>query len=96
MGFDLKTHKMNKKGQVIRTQPYRLYIDKGVRKFERPPGSGQFFAEDGSPIASTKKEESVKVEVKAEVKAETKKASPLPAQKKDDIASLKADLLGED
>lgn len=47
--FDLKTQRMNKKGQVTHRQPYRLYVEKGVEKYERPPGSGQFFHRNGEP-----------------------------------------------
>jgi hypothetical protein len=46
--FDLKTHIRNKKGQVSSVNPYKLVIENGVKKFERPPNSGNWFNEDGS------------------------------------------------
>lgn len=51
-GFDLRTIRLNKKGQVVSRQPYRLYIEKGVQKFERPPGSGNFYAPNGDLISA--------------------------------------------
>lgn len=52
--FDLRTEKRNKKGQVVSKNPYRLIIENGVRKFERPPGSGKFFYENGEPLKKEK------------------------------------------
>jgi hypothetical protein len=52
--FDLVTHKRNKKGSVTSTNFYTLHIVNGVRKFERPKGSGIFYAEDGSLLADKK------------------------------------------
>lgn len=56
MGFDYRTQKMNKKGQVVSKTPYRLYVENGQRKLERPPGSGQFFYENGEPMVTAKTE----------------------------------------
>lgn len=53
--FDLTTQKRNKKGVVISSSPYRLHVDGGVRKFERPPGSGMFYAENGELMSQPKK-----------------------------------------
>jgi hypothetical protein len=53
-GFDLRTHIRDPKtGQVIKKQPYKLYIGKfdgsNVGKFyERPVGSGNLFYENGA------------------------------------------------
>ena len=51
-GFDLITHKRNRKGQITHQQPYRLHIKDGVQKFERPPGSGIFYAANGELLES--------------------------------------------
>lgn len=56
MKFDLRTQKINSKGKVTSKQPYRLFIDKGVHKFERPPGSGYFYAPNGDLISEPKVE----------------------------------------
>lgn len=55
-GFDLTTQKLNKKGKVIANQPYRLFVENGVRKFERPVGSGIMYTENNELITSVKKE----------------------------------------
>lgn len=71
MSFDLKTHIVNKRGQLVATQHYRLKIENGVRKFERPPGSGDWFFENGQPVQGEAKVEAP-VEAKPAVKAEVK------------------------
>lgn len=48
--FDLKTHIINKKGQVVAEHHYIMKCTQGVRTFERPPKSGNWFHEDGSPV----------------------------------------------
>ena len=53
--FDLSVHKRNAKGQIVRKEPYRLVVEAGQKKYERPPGSGFFYAEDGSLISQPKK-----------------------------------------
>ena len=93
MAFDLKTQRLNKKGQVTHRQPYRLYVKNGVQMFERPPGSGNFFNPDGTPILKKedKKAKAQKVVVKEElpeVQAEVEVS--------EDMADLKSDLLGEE
>jgi hypothetical protein len=55
--FDYRTQKLNKKGQVISRSPYRLYVEGGIKKLERPPGSGNFFYENGQPVPKKKEEE---------------------------------------
>lgn len=54
-GFDLVTHKRNKKGQVTSTNHYTLHIENGMRKYERPKGSKMFYSEDGTLLSSPKK-----------------------------------------
>lgn len=54
--FDLTVQKRNKKGQVVSSTPYRLFIENGVRKFERPVGSGVFYGEDGALLSKPKVE----------------------------------------
>lgn len=65
-GFDFSVHKLNKKGQIVRTQPYRLVIAGGVRKFERPPGSGMWY--DESNVLISKKKEGSKPEMEKSTK----------------------------
>ncbi len=60
--FDLDTHKRNGKGQIIHVQPYRLVIDANGRRFERPPGSGNWFTEGGDVIAQPRAAEPVVAE----------------------------------
>ena len=43
--FDLEVHKRNNKGQITHSQPYRLVIENGMKLFERPVGSGYWYAE---------------------------------------------------
>jgi hypothetical protein len=50
MTFDLRTHKRNSKGVITRVEPYRLFIKDGAQRFERPPGSGYFYAANGELI----------------------------------------------
>ncbi len=54
-GFDHIVHKRNKKGKIASKQPYTLHIMSGVRKYERPPGSGKFFTENNEPIIEAKR-----------------------------------------
>lgn len=48
--FDYITHLRNKKGKIYATQPYRMFVSKEGVKLERPPGSGEFFNPDGTPV----------------------------------------------
>lgn len=55
--FNLTTHHRDKKGNIIKHDPYVLVIENGVKKFERPPGSGVWYAENGellNPIVEKK------------------------------------------
>lgn len=52
--FDLKTHIRDGKGNIKEAKPYRLTITNGVKEFERPPGSGNFYTEGGDLIRSPK------------------------------------------
>lgn len=46
--FDLNVHVRDGKGNIVKENHYRLTIKDGVKEFERPPGSGQFFDEAGN------------------------------------------------
>lgn len=61
--FDLKTHPRDKKGNVARENHYRLTIRDGVKEFERPPGSGYFYAENNELIRGPKAGKTVDVPV---------------------------------
>lgn len=82
MAFDLRTQRVNSKGQITQKNPYVLVIENGIKKFERPKGSGQWFSENGDPIRMEKETQAVRV-----VQPEK--------EKKTEMADLKADLLGE-
>ncbi len=46
-GFDLRTHLRDKKGRLLKTQPYRLHMRGSQKYFERPLNSGNLFYENG-------------------------------------------------
>lgn len=48
--FDLTTHIRDGKGNIIKSQPYRLTIISGVHEYERPPGSGYVYTAGGDLI----------------------------------------------
>lgn len=69
--FDLRTHVRDGKGRVVSENHYRLFIENGVQKFERPPGSKMFYDAAGTLISSpktapTKPEPRVDIETKIE------------------------------
>lgn len=69
MAFDLFVHKRNAKGQLTDVQPYRLVVENGIQKFERPKGSGYWY--DAAGVLIQKPEEKAP-EPKAEPKPEPK------------------------
>jgi hypothetical protein len=52
--FDLITHQRNGKGQVVSKNPYRLVVENGIQRFERPPGSGFWYDAAGKLVAEPK------------------------------------------
>ena len=48
--FDLTTHIRDAKGNIVKSQPYRLTIISGVHEYERPPGSGYVYTAGGDLI----------------------------------------------
>lgn len=54
MSFDLWVHKRNSQGKITQVENYRLVIEDGERKYERPVGSGKWYFENGDPIPGTK------------------------------------------
>lgn len=48
--FDLTTHVRDAKGNIVKSQPYRLTITNGVYEYERPPGSGYVYTGGGDLI----------------------------------------------
>lgn len=68
--FDLKTHSRGKDGKVSRSNPYRLVIENGVSKFERPPNSGYWYDAQNNLIQKPKAGEVKKAEKKQEVDIE--------------------------
>jgi len=83
MAFDLRTQRLNKKGQIIAKTPYRLIVENGVHKFERPPGSKIFYAADGTLLSAPKTEAVVEPVVEKTTKH----------KKNSDMDDLKADIL---
>lgn len=53
--IDLVVHPRNKKGDVLKSKPYRLVIENGQQMYEVPPGSGDFFSQNGERIKEVKK-----------------------------------------
>lgn len=109
MAFDLRTQRLNKKGQIISRNDYTLTITNGVQRFERPKGSGQYFNADGTPFASQKvdKKEEAKKQIeakKAAAKAAAQKVEEpvvveepeVEVEASDEMADLKADLLQDE
>ena len=94
MAFDFRTQRMNKKGQVTSKTPYRLFIDKGVQKFERPPKSGVFYNADGSLIPSEPKVMAKEAPKKSNEKKSYAKEPEVEVDQKEKD-ELKADLLLE-
>lgn len=55
MAFNHHVHRRDSKsGNVNGADPYRLIIDGGEIRYERPPGSGNFFHADGSEVEKPK------------------------------------------
>ena len=52
--FDLRTHPRDAKGQIGQENHYRLVIDNGEKRFERPPGSGWIYTEADDLISKPK------------------------------------------
>lgn len=85
MAFDLFTRKMNKKGQIVKDQPYNLYIDGGVQVYER---DGEFFYADGSPAEKEHIPAAALKAVKARKDEAEQDVKMSKAQLKKQIASL--------
>lgn len=93
-GFDLQVHHYDSKGKVARTNPYRLSIEAGKREFERPVGSGQWYAEDGTMVRDESKEVRAKLEAEAaeaQAKQEAQAAEAREALKAQIRAELEAE-----
>lgn len=71
--FDLLVHTRNKKGAVTTSNPYRLEISQGVRRFERPPHSGIWY--DGQGKLFPESEQKIREQEAAAIKAEQFKRS---------------------
>jgi len=94
MAFDWQVEHYNKAGKVIRKNDYRMVVDSQGKRMERPPGSGIWYAEDGSII---KDESAAILAAKAQAELEGKKLSEQQAMEareklKDE---LRAELLAE-
>ena len=83
-GFDLVTHKRNRKGVITSINPYTLRIRGTKWEFERPPGSGNIYAANGELIAGPIKDE--EAGVKKEAQEETKKLEKLMSEVKEEVS----------
>jgi len=72
--FDLVTHVRDGKGNIVSKNPYRLVIENGVHRYERPPGSGYWYDAAGTVISEPKAEKPA--QAAAPVKATTNGSSP--------------------
>ncbi len=75
MSFDLTTHKRNAKGQISQENHYIRKVSQGSVMYERPPKSGLWFYEDGTPVQAAKSTEDSADVILAEAKAVTGKAT---------------------
>lgn len=92
--FDHTTHHYDSQGKVVRDTTYRLKIESGAREYERPPGSGVWYAEDGSVI----RDDSAKIEAARKAAEEALAAAEAKDKADKDAAyraAVKAELLAE-
>lgn len=76
--FDLTVHKVDPKtARVISQNHYVLHIDNKGTRFERPPGSGEFFAPNGDILPESKS-----IVAEAAARAVVKPVSPAEAPAK--------------
>ena len=68
--FDHRTHLRNKKGNIIGKNLYRLRISKTGMEYERPPGSGNFYAPNNSLIRGPLKDKQDELRTLSDVEAE--------------------------
>ena len=88
----------NKQGKVIVRDPYRMVVDSQGKRYERPPGSGKWYAPDGSLI----KDESAAIEaqkakeLEAREAAEAQRVEFARLKLREELkAELKAELIAE-
>jgi len=95
-GFDLRVHIRDKKtGRLTHAQPYRMKVEKGQERFERPVDSGNWWTRDGEPIGEHKEYIAPMTsdqKVKAAIVGKDNQISELEAK----IAKLEADAIKED
>ena len=90
MAFDYQVEHYNKQGKVIRTNTYRMVVDAEGTRMERPPGSGIWYAPDGSVI----KDESAAIEA-VKLAAAAKEQAILEAKAIEARNKLKDELRAE-
>lgn len=54
--FDFWVSKTDKRGKLVSVNPYKMLVENGVRKMERPPGSGNWYDEGGTLLSKPKEE----------------------------------------
>ena len=62
--FDFVVSKNDKKGKNVSYNPYRMVVENGMRKMERPPGSGYWYDESNNLLSQPKVEEKTKEQTK--------------------------------
>ena len=88
--FDYRVKTFDKKGRVASNNPYRLVIENGVKKLERPPHSGYWYDEGGALLSSpemAKEKEAAAAKAEAEQKAKEKADAEAKAKAEADAKS---------
>lgn len=71
-GFDYRVQiKDPKTGKIVKYQPYKMVIENGLTKLERPIGSGNWFHPNGEPIEKETKKQLDKKEKANESQTDT-------------------------
>ena len=84
--FDLKVHNHDPKtGRLISSNDYKLIISNEGRFFERPPGSGLLYTEDGKLARDLNKEKA-----DAQAKADAEAAAKVEVEAKPEVKAKKA------
>lgn len=90
MTFDLRTHVRNAKGDITHKQPYRCKITNGQALYERPVGSGNWYAENGELIHKGEEKPVEVKEAKPEFQVEELEKMLAEAKAKQNLAASSA------
>lgn len=87
MAFDLTVHRRNSKGEIVGKEPYRLEINQGQRRFERPVNSGIWYNEGGELLPESKLRIA---ELEAKAKADKEAVEAKAQAEARELAAVKA------